>query len=1034
MVGLLGESVVITADLGGSIVTQTVTVGAGVEMTAFSNRASIDVSDLGVSINWTGSINTGTSLRVTVSDIADESIGAVTSISSTWSANFGSGVLNPESTSFSTDSITGGIRFSGFQTGINATQNISFTAVDNSVSLITFDTLTSPYPTNDFTRTESGINYTVDFARGFNSSTFEGPFFYTSGADVIASYYADGRTSDITAISLNNVEAILESFAFDTLGDTYTVRGYLNEVQVFSQTHNGSSFIPATGGQVIDEIQITGGHPTLGQYFDINTLLFSGVNTDSTAPTVTSITRLNPTDASTDADAVTFRVQFDERVKNVNAADFSLTGTLAGTSSITGVSKVGRNDTLFNVSVNVPDDGGGTIGLGFSGSQNIQDFASIALSNTTPTGANETYTITGLNTAPTANDDGYSTNEDVTLVVAASGVLANDVDLESDPLTAILVSDVSNGTLTLNSGGDFTYVPDANFNGSDSFTYKANDGLEDSGTATVTITVNPVNDPPVAVDDSGTTDEDTAVVLGVVANDSDLENDTLSVSAVSTASNGTVANNNDGTVTYTPNADFNGSDSFTYTLSDGNGGSDTATVNVTVNAVNDLPVALDDGYSTDEDTTLIVSASGVLANDTDVENDPLSAILVNDVSNGTLTLNGDGSLSYDPDLNFNGTDSFTYMANDGTGDSTEATVTITVNPVNDLPVGVDDGYTTDEDTTLVVAASGVLGNDIDVDGDALTAVLVNDVSNGTLTLNSDGSLSYDPDLNFNGTDSFTYKASDGTGDSGDTTVLITVNPVNDDPVAVDDAFTVFEDAVSLDLTALLLSNDSDIENDSLVIFSVDTTGTLGTVDFSANAQTLTFAADDDALDALAPGESQVTSFDYTISDGQGGFDTATVNVTVDGVDEPDSKGKLNGGGGDNALIGDDGDNLIRGGGGNDLLNGGAGDDDMNAGAGLDTFVFGPNSGQDTVKGFVSGEDVLDARGALGVLTHAEVFAFFDTNGDDLVNSADDHSYLVRNKLVLEFDGDGIDQNGPDSVLIHSVQALLATDFDNLFTA
>ncbi|NOG48618.1 MAG: tandem-95 repeat protein [Chloroflexi bacterium] len=313
----------------------------------------------------------------------------------------------------------------------------------------------------------------------------------------------------------------------------------------------------------------------------------------------------------------------------------------------------------------------------------------------------------------------------------------------------------------------------------------------------MTITVNPVNDAPVAVNDAYTTDEDVALVVdaatGLLANDTDAEADPLTAVLVVGPTNGTLTLNSDGGFTYTPNANFNGSDTFTYKANDSTADSNVATVTITVNPVNDAPVAVDDAYTTDEDTALNTAAPGVLTNDTDAEADPLTAVLVVGPTNGTLTLNSDGSFTYTPNAHFNGSDSFTYKANDGTADSNVATVTITVNPVNDAPVAVDDAYATDEDTALNVAAPGVLTNDTDVDGDTLTAVVDSGPTNGTLTLNSDGSFIYTPSANFNGSDSFTYKANDGTADSNVATVTITVNPVNDAPVAVNDAYTTDED-------------------------------------------------------------------------------------------------------------------------------------------------------------------------------------------------------------------------------------------------
>src|SRR5204863_4724 len=204
-----------------------------------------------------------------------------------------------------------------------------------------------------------------------------------------------------------------------------------------------------------------------------------------------------------------------------------------------------------------------------------------------------------------------------------------------------------------------------NYNGNDSLTYKASDGQAQSGVATVTITVTPVNDAPVAAnDDSYTTPEDTLLTVsapGVLANDSDVDGDALSAVLVSGPAHGTLTLNGDGSFSYTPALNYNGIDSFTYRASDGSLESADATVTITVTPVNDAPVAAnDDSYTTPEDTQLTVRAPGVLANDSDVDGNPLSAVLVSGPTHRTLTLSGDGSFSYTPALNYNGIDSFTY--------------------------------------------------------------------------------------------------------------------------------------------------------------------------------------------------------------------------------------------------------------------------------------------------------------------------------------------------------------------------------------
>ncbi|MGH8886800.1 MAG: Ig-like domain-containing protein, partial [Egibacteraceae bacterium] len=295
--------------------------------------------------------------------------------------------------------------------------------------------------------------------------------------------------------------------------------------------------------------------------------------------------------------------------------------------------------------------------------------------------------IKPLNDPPTAAPDAYTTDEDTPLTVPDPGVLSNDTDPESDPLTAALVTGPAHGTLTLNPNGSFAYTPAANFNGTDTFTYNASDGTAVSNTATVTLTVRSVNDPPAGVNDAYTTDEDTPLTVpdpGVLSNDTDPESDPLTAALVTGPAHGTLTLNPNGSFAYTPAANFNGTDTFTYNASDGTAVSNTATVTLTVRSVNDAPVAADDSYKTSVVKSLPVlsplkvKAPGVLSNDTDVESDPLTAALVTGPAHGTLTLNPDGSLTYKPNLLFVGTDTFTYKASDGTATSNVATVKIKV--------------------------------------------------------------------------------------------------------------------------------------------------------------------------------------------------------------------------------------------------------------------------------------------------------------------------------------------------------------------
>ncbi|RYD48505.1 MAG: tandem-95 repeat protein, partial [Verrucomicrobiaceae bacterium] len=623
--------------------------------------------------------------------------------------------------------------------------------------------------------------------------------------------------------------------------------------------------------------------------------------------------------------------------------------------------------------------------------------------------------VTGLpgvpNTPPVAVADTYTTNQQTALVIAAPGLLANDTDAESSPLTAAVVAQPSNGTVTVSANGSFTYTPATGFFGSDSFTYRANDGVANSNTATVSITVNQVSigglangsfeagetswintgnrvvidssapytafhgtklmvmnggntSPNAVISQTFTTTPGTEYTLsfnsGILAASVQQRLQVAVNGASSLVSDTIVLTGNNGNASvWTPRSYVFTADSATTTLtftdvSTSSNGGDLLLDNVAVTGAggpaNTAPVAVADTYNTPQDTALVVPAAGVLSNDTDAESDPLTAALNVGPTSGTLTLNPNGSFTYTPNSGFSGSDSFTYHANDGTLDSTIATVSITVNapavgalvngsfelgtpaslgpvtgwtlnatyptagapfgyvpdgsyPVNvpdgtrllifngganvytgvvsqqfattpgqtyalnlnagvfsngtagkkqrllvgvagtgtllsafediestagtaslglrsytftadsavttltiadgstaiapgslaigaDLlvdhvtvtavnvstnpPVAVSDTYTTVQDTPLVIASPGVLSNDTDADSDPLTAVVVANPTNGSVTLNANGGFTYTPNAGYNGSDSFTYRANDGALNSNIGTVSITV--------------------------------------------------------------------------------------------------------------------------------------------------------------------------------------------------------------------------------------------------------------------
>ncbi|WDE06094.1 tandem-95 repeat protein [Thalassomonas viridans] len=494
-----------------------------------------------------------------------------------------------------------------------------------------------------------------------------------------------------------------------------------------------------------------------------------------------------------------------------------------------------------------------------------------------------TILVEGSNTAPLAVNDNYGTAVNITLVVDGSdlpGVLANDSDADGDAirLQTNLTDNVDNGTLTISTDGFFTYIPNGNFAGTDSFIYAIEDGRGGTAEASVTITVGAANTPPLAVNDNYATDKNTALVAdgteapGLLANDSDADNNTLALQLplIEDVSNGQLTVGADGFFTYTPNDDFSGIDTFVYAISDGQGGTAQASVTIAVEVINTDPVANDDSYETEENSPLIVDGNalpGVLENDTDAENDILKVSgIIDDVTNGTLTLAEDGFFTYTPDQDFFGSDSFVYAVEDGRGGTARAGVQLTIIQINSPPVALDDDVSLDEDQEITI---DVLANDSDEDGDPLTVTLAGPLSDngGELTLAGD-MIDYKPAENFNGIDSFSYLIDDGHDHIVSAIVTLAINPVNDDPLAVDDEFTL---ATGTSATLDVLSNDSDIENDDLSISGI-TAGT-GAVSIQA----------DNTLSYTPASDQSQDTFTYEVQDGNGGLASAEVTVNITGV-------------------------------------------------------------------------------------------------------------------------------------------------------
>jgi Tol biopolymer transport system component len=372
-----------------------------------------------------------------------------------------------------------------------------------------------------------------------------------------------------------------------------------------------------------------------------------------------------------------------------------------------------------------------------------------------------------FNIAPVAENQSVETSEDTSAQFTLNATDSND-----DPIEYLIVSPPQHGTLS-GTGINLSYTPHSDYSGTDTFSYQVSDGKLNSKTATVSISVQPVNDAPVAHDDNVYTDEDTPVQFTLSGSDADDTN--LSFVITSSPANGKIKSLGFGEFLYEPNTNFSGTDSLQYKVFDGKAYSQVATVYFHVKSANDAPVVQEQSVSTSEDQSkeIVLLAS-------DIDSIELIYTVVSSPQYGVLTGSG-ANLTYTPNKDYNGTDSFAFQASDGAKSSNVATVNISISAVNDAPVATADNYILNTKAKkapkqLTVLAPGVLFNDSDVEGSQLTATLVLKPTIGKLTFNPNGSFVYKPVNEKKATYTFTYRVSDGKLQSAPVTVTIAVNP------------------------------------------------------------------------------------------------------------------------------------------------------------------------------------------------------------------------------------------------------------------
>ncbi|MCS0172784.1 tandem-95 repeat protein, partial [Vibrio alginolyticus] len=566
------------------------------------------------------------------------------------------------------------------------------------------------------------------------------------------------------------------------------------------------------------------------------------VNVTVNAVNDTPVVESNIADQTLAEDFTPYSIDLNTAFSDVDNADGELTFSVSGNSNVL----VSIENGIATISPTA--DWNGSEALTFTA--------------TDPSGESVSQTVNFI-VAPVADivADKATVVEDTPTIIK---VLGNDTFEGDDKVVSLDTNHgPANGTVSVNPDGSVTYTPNDNFHGTDSFTYIVTSGGVSEFT-TVNVDVTPVNDAPVAKDDTAVTDEDTPVTIDVLPNDTDIDGDTLSIQSASVPEAQGTVEIVDGKLVFTPAENFNGDAEITYTITDG-ALTDQATVNVTVNAVNDTPVVesgIADQTLAEDFTPYSIDLNTAFSDVDNVDGDLSFSVSGN--SNIQVAI-VNGIATFTPTADWNGSEILTFTATDPSGESVSQTVNFTVAPVADI---VADKATVVEDTPTIIK---VLGNDTFEGDDKVVSLDSNNgPANGTVSVNPDGSVTYTPNDNYHGTDSFTYIVTSG-GVSESTTVNVDVTPVNDAPVANDDAATTQEDtAVTIDV----LPNDTDIDGDTLSIQSASVPEAQGKVEIVNGKLVFTPAENFN-------GDAKIT---YTVTDGSL-TDQATVNVTVNAVND-----------------------------------------------------------------------------------------------------------------------------------------------------
>ncbi|WP_031501509.1 tandem-95 repeat protein, partial [Vibrio parahaemolyticus] len=661
------------------------------------------------------------------------------------------------------------------------------------------------------------------------------------------------RVNDAPTIKVDAVESITEDAVnTDTVVATLTVRDTdtPEDQLTVSLENNSNGYFVLVGNEV--KLTQAGVDAVNNDELNLKDLTISASVSDGVNPTASDsdslvVNRVNdvPTVENAIADQV-LSEDFDAYTIDLNEvfkdSDSSLEFSVSGNNSIQ-ISIVNGVATI-----NPTADWNGK--------------ETITFTATDPSGESVSQTV-NFTVAPVADivADKATVVEGMPTIIK---VLGNDTFEGDDKVVSLDTNNgPANGTVSVNPDGSVTYTPNDNYYGADSFTYIVTSGGVSEST-TVSVDVTPVNDAPVAKDDTAITDEDTPVTIDVLPNDTDIDGDKLSIQSASVPETQGKVEIVDGKLVFTPAENFHGDAEITYTITDG-ALTDQATVNVTVNAVNDTPVVESSiaAQTLAEDFTPYTIDLNTAFSDVDNVDGELTFSVSGNSNIQVAIVNG--IATFTPTADWNGSEALTFTATDPSGESVSQTVNFTVAPVADI---VADSARVVEDTPTIIK---VLGNDTFEGTDKVVSLDTNNgPANGTVSVNPDGSVTYTPNDNYHGTDSFTYIVTSG-GVSESTTVSVDVTPVNDAPVAKDDTAITDEDTpVTIDV----LPNDTDIDGDKLSIQSATVPEAQGKVEIVDGKLVFTPAENFN-------GDAEIT---YTVTDGEL-TDEAKVAVTVNPVND-----------------------------------------------------------------------------------------------------------------------------------------------------